>query len=141
MLRDSLRQAYQQLPEPRATIGFSTEIFLASLRKFAFETNITLNGKDFKIIDRLCKKVEVPKRLVIGYTRDLATTENSSPVATEYAYFFVLLISVLAQDTNDLKFLNCVLKIADGCLQAPVLTLTKEIQNSIHSLSDYLLLT
>jgi len=125
MSNNLLLSAHQKLPAPRETGGFSTEVFLHGLKDEIHETGSDVD----RIIDRLCKKVEVPRRLVIGYSDDLNNTADYASVAPEYATYFTLLLLIYASENNDLKFLNCALKIVDGYLRGPQVLLTNAIRD------------
>jgi hypothetical protein len=98
------------LPSPRHATQFSTESFLYGLGSGDREV-------EKSVVDRLCKKIEVPKRLVVEYSKDLDRTINPDPVKPEYLKFFLLLLLKLASEDNDYKYLNCALKIVDGNVQ------------------------
>ncbi|VAW71118.1 hypothetical protein MNBD_GAMMA12-1271 [hydrothermal vent metagenome] len=139
MLHKDLQRAYRKLPVARAVTNFSTEEFLKSLEYFVLQSNVSVRTNDLLIIDKLCKKIEVPKRLVIEYSSDLSTTLNTTAVTVEYAVFITLLLSVLAQKYNDFKFYNTALKLCDGCLLDPHLTVPVEMQKTIIAMSTQIL--
>ena len=135
MTNSLLLSAYRRLPEPRDTEGFSTEVFLSNLGEKVYKEG----SNTYRIIERLCKKVEVPRRLVIEYTDDLEFTVNDSPVAPEFAIYFTLVLLEYATENKDLKFLNCALKIVDGYLQEPQIVVTDEIRKLASSAAKVLL--
>ena len=137
MTEKLLKKAYQDLPEPRETKGFSTEVFLYSLKEPKQASGTEASRK----IERLCKKIEVTKRLVVEYSHDLSKTVDSTPVAPEYAAYFTLILLTLASKNNDLKYLNCALKLVDDCLQAPKFTLPKTVHEHACVLVERLLVT
>ncbi len=139
MLHKGLQGAYHKLPAARSGAKFSTEKFLKSLDYFVLHSNATVRADDLLIIDKLCKKIEVPKKLVIEYSNDLSTTLNTTTVTVEYAVFITLLLSVLAQTYNDFKFYNTALKLCDGCLLDPRISVPGEMQETIIAMSTQIL--
>ena len=116
------------LPPPRGSDGFATEEFLAELASGQQEIDEEAAAR----IERLCKKVEVPKRLLTGYSDDLNTSITDDPVDPAYAKYFMLMLFALAEQNEDLKYLNCALKLLDGVLILPVF----EVDESSRRLGD-----
>lgn len=104
------------LPHPReASRGnFSTEIFLYSV----FTGTLDLQDSAvFQVLDRLCKKLDVTRKLRVFYTADLS--RNAKPLSNlqpEYLSFIAALLLSAAQQHRDAKFLNSVLKMLDNGL-------------------------
>ena len=137
MLPDIYRQFSRNLPEPRHTSGFSTEEFLHRLVEL--NGNDIINEEDLAIIDRLCKKVEVPRRLLAGYSSNLEESTDLVAVKSEYVIIFTILLLGLSKQYNDLKFLNCALKLLDGCLYMPRVSFPSEVRQWAEKISTQLL--
>jgi len=137
MVKKLLKEAYQHLPEPRQVKEFSTEAFLYSLR----ESSQIYSTESAIKIEKLCKKVEVPKRLVVEYSYNLSKTIDVSPIAPEYAAYFTLLLLTLALENKDLKYLNCALKLVDGELREPKFSLPQEVHACVEDAVNKLLVT
>lgn len=115
MNNNLLQDDKDKLPEPKGGDGFSTESFLYGLDI----VNITEN--DLKIIEMLCKKVEVPKRICLLYSEDLKRAVDKKPVSSQYVVFFTTLLLNLSTRDKDYKFFNCAMKIFDNILVAPII--------------------
>lgn len=137
MAEKLLEEVYQTLPEPREAKEFSTEVFLYSLR----EPSKIHSTEAAKIIEKLCKKAEVPKRLVVEYSYDLSRTINVTPVAPGYAVYFTVLLLTLALENKDLKYLNCALKLIDGGLYMPKFSLPQMVHEYAGVVVNKLLVT
>ncbi|MCW5875080.1 MAG: hypothetical protein KIS88_10585 [Anaerolineales bacterium] len=73
--------------------------------------------KAVQTLDRLCKKLDVTRKLRAFYTKDLS--RNARPVADVQPSYLPLAVALLlsfAQAHGDLKFLNSALKVLDGNL-------------------------
>lgn len=104
------------LPHPReASKGnFSTEVFLHSVFTSALDLQ---DSTVFQVLDRLCKKLDVTRKLRVFYTPDLS--RNARPLLNpqpEYLSFIAALLLSAAQNYRDPKFLNSVLKMLDNGL-------------------------
>ena len=68
---------------------------------------------DFEVIERLCKKVDVVKKVYQTYSADLSI-KNSDREITPTDYEELLsLITTAAESCRDFKFLNTALKLND----------------------------
>lgn len=99
-------------PVPRVESNcFSTEQFLYDLY---LSMPDQLSNDQFKTLDRLCKKIDVVKKLYISYKHDLSLSLSTTLIDPQYK---IILISVLlhyAEKTNDFKFLNSAMKLFDS---------------------------
>lgn len=137
MLPDIYRQYGQNLPKPRHTSGFSTEVFLHHLVELNETSDLTEN--DLAIVDRLCKKVEVPQQLLTGYSSDLSESTDLDSVKSEYVIILTILLLELSMLHHDLKFLNCALKLLDDCLQKPTVVFPPGVHEWAATISAQLL--
>lgn len=104
------------LPRPRGAgkDNFSTEVFLHSVFTSALDLQ---DSAVFQVLDRLCKKLDVTRKLRVFYTPDLS--RNARPLLNlqpEYLSFIAALLLSAAQQYRDPKFLNSVLKMLDNGL-------------------------
>jgi len=98
------------LPAPRDRQGaFATEPCLAGLELDAL-------APCDPVLERLAKKIEVPRKLLAYYTPDLARASAPEPVAPAYAVYACAAYLAIADRFGDLKFLNTALKLVDGIL-------------------------
>jgi hypothetical protein len=108
---------FANLPTPRNgdSTKFSTEVFLHSI---FVGSEFPDSDMVLKKLDRLCKKVDVVRKIRVFYTLDL--TRNAAPVADIQKEYLPLLAAVLlsyAKNYRDLKFLNTAFKMLDGHLK------------------------
>lgn len=110
LARATLREFAAQLPAPTESENeFSTEVFLGSV--LAAE-NLTDN--DVQILDRLCKKIDVVKKLRTFYTLDLSRAgKGSSNLPPGYLILAIGIMLIAARERDDLKFLNTALNGLD----------------------------
>lgn len=88
---------------------FDTKIFLLSLQSKILTQEI--NEGDYFIIDRLCKKIDVVKRLYRFYSEDISTKKSDEEVSIEL--YIVFLEALQSEKYSDFKFLNTALKLND----------------------------
>src|SRR5690554_4180471 len=88
---------------------FDTEVFLLSLEVKILTQEI--NESDYFIIDRLCKKIDVVKRLYRFYSEDISTKKSDKEVSIEL--YIVFLEALQSEEYSDFKFLNTALKLND----------------------------
>jgi hypothetical protein len=75
--------------------------------------NYVIFDTDFPIIERLCKKVDVVKKVYQVYTADLSSKRSDEEINhNSYLDLFQLLLSA-AELSEDYKFLNTALKLND----------------------------
>jgi hypothetical protein len=101
-------------PQLRADV-FATEGFLFGLPL----AEPGPSEADIRLLNRLCKKVEVAHTLKRFYTPDLSAAADAADVGPTYAAFLCAVYLVLAQRLADPKFLNTALKMLDGTLRSP----------------------
>ena len=87
---------------------FDSECFILSLIKNP--ENIKLE-KNKKILNRLCKKVDVQKKIVKLYSKDLLTIIDSTIINYHMFVLLIILYLHLADKDKNVKFLNTTLKI------------------------------
>lgn len=92
-----------------AEIYFDTSKFLINLEKKA--NNQEINDNDYRIIDRLCKKIDVVKRIYNFYSADISTKKSNEEISVRL--YMVLLKELQAEKYTDFKFLNSALKLND----------------------------
>lgn len=88
---------------------FDTKIFLLSLQSKILTQEI--NEADYFIIDRLCKKIDVVKRLYRFYSEDISTKKSDEEVSIEL--YIVFLEALQSEKYLDFKFFNTALKLND----------------------------
>ncbi len=89
---------------------FDSEDFIFSLSNSPQDIKLE---KNIKILNRLCKKIDVQKKLCRVYKKDLSSSIDDTPVSQKT---LVLLLSIylnIAQRDKNIKFLNTALKILD----------------------------
>ncbi|WP_297814307.1 hypothetical protein [uncultured Helicobacter sp.] len=73
-----------------------------------------INQRNFVILDRLCKKIDVAKRVLKIYDKDFLTKKESQQELNEEEYLILGEILLLwAKEKKEYKFLNSCLKLAD----------------------------
>ncbi len=114
--REWLRQNLASLPAGRSRGGgFSTERFV---REQAAKDTPS-SRREIRVLDRLCKKVDVVRRLAAGYSRRLSRPAGPEPARPDFAVGLCALFLREAEAQNDPKFLNTALKMLDGHLRSP----------------------
>jgi len=107
------------LPEPRDAREFSTEKFIH--RQLAQGGVADADGR--RVLDALCKRVEVIRKVQVGYTYDISKAVEREAVKEPYAVALAALLLrncvVAADQPLDYKFFNCVLKMLGGTLIPP----------------------
>ncbi len=93
---------------------FSTELFLYNI----YNKKIDLNNQDtINKLDIICKKIDVPKKVFICYTKDLAKTVDTTHIGSAYEIYLCAILLYLSDEKDDMKLLNSVLKMLDGVLE------------------------
>jgi len=88
---------------------FKTESYLIEKS----HQNYVICDADFPIIDRLCKKIDVVKKVYQGYSVDLSSKRSDEEIDhNRYLELFELLLSA-AISLEDYKFANTALKLND----------------------------
>ena len=95
--------------------NFDVESFLLS--KF---DNMVLMENDFFIIDRLCKKIDVVKKVYCFYSQDLAVKKSGQEIGVDA--YIVLLELLQITELLDYKFLNSAFKLNDILLSKKYIT-------------------
>lgn len=99
------------LPNPRKEVDcFSTEQFLYDLYHSMPEN---LSSNQFKVLDRLCKKIDVVRKIFISYRYDLSKAESNTFIAPQYNMVLISILLYYAEKTDDFKFLNSAMKLFD----------------------------
>lgn len=120
---DMVRKWHRQLENPRIEEGaFSTEKFLHDMQGESISSS-----ERSKILDRLCKKVDVVKKVYIAYESDLSKARSSVVIRESYAVYLCMILICAAKEGNDLKFLNSALKMLDGGLREPNLQYPQQL--------------
>lgn len=84
-------------------------------------------SKDYFILDRLCKKIDVVKSVFKFYTADLATKKSDDEIG-ENAY--KSLLKILSNESIlDFKFLNSALKLNDILLSKSIISEEEQMRN------------
>ncbi len=121
------------LPVPRIDDnGFSTEHFLHDIYR---SMHNELNDEQFKIIDRICKKIDVVKKVSVFYNPDLSKSILDIPIHHKYSIVLIDVLLHYAKILNDFKFLNSAMKLFD-LIQKDI---CKEAQELIEKRYVYLL--
>jgi hypothetical protein len=68
-------------------------------------------------LDKICKKIDVPKKVVIYYTKDLTKTINTTHISSTYEIYLCAILLYLSDEKGNMKLLNSALKILDGVLE------------------------
>lgn len=97
--------------------GFHVEAFVRRLDP----TENAIANDDLRMLDRLCKKIEVPRRLCSIYTLNLDKAVERTPVRNDFLRYLCGVYLWVARETGDLKFLNTGMKLLDGVLRQPEL--------------------
>lgn len=73
-----------------------------------------INEKNFAILDRLCKKICVTKRVLRVYDKDFLTmSEHETPLSESEYQKLASILLYWVKETKDAKFLNSCLKLSD----------------------------
>jgi len=113
---------------------FDTQQYLIAKRN----QNYVIGDSDFPVIDRLCKKVDVVKKVYQVYSADLSSKLSNEEVGhNRYQELFELLLSA-ATLLEDYKFLNTALKLNDLLFKRGMLEEKKAEENS-RQLSDLII--
>ena len=73
-----------------------------------------INQRNFVILDRLCKKIDVAKRVLKIYDKNFLTKKESQEELSEREYIKLgEILLIWAQEKKDWKFLNSVFKLGD----------------------------
>jgi hypothetical protein len=88
--------------------------------------------RDYKILDRLCKKIDVVKEVFSTYTDDLSKAKSIEPISLES--YIKLLKVLLFYSTNDLKYFNSALKLYDKIKNEIDRDNQKDIEQNIESI-------
>ena len=73
-----------------------------------------INERNFVILDRLCKKIDVTKRVLKIYDKNFLTKKESQEELSEREYIKLgEILLIWAQEKKDWKFLNSVFKLGD----------------------------
>lgn len=72
-----------------------------------------LNNIEQKILDRLCKKIDVVKEVYIQYKYDLSQAQSNEEVSTDSYIKLLKILMFYAESLSDLKFFNSALKLKD----------------------------
>ena len=104
---------------------FETEQYLVEKRR----QHYAILDADFPIIDRLCKKVDVVKKVYQLYSSDLSCKRSDEEIHhNRYVDLFELLLSA-AKLLKDYKFLNTALKLNDLLSERGVVDGKKQEKN------------
>lgn len=104
------------------TTYFDLEDFLLS------DVNINaFDEKNYKIIDRLCKKIDVVKKLHKFYSNDLSVKKSSDEISSEL--YFKMFSILHADQYLNYKFLNTAFKLND------IFLIKNFIDNKQHSVN------
>lgn len=99
------------IPTPRkAEDCFSTELFLYD---FYSSMPDKLSSEQFKTLDRLCKKIDVVRKIFISYTNDLSKAKSNTLVTPQYNIVLISILLYYAEEVKDFKFLNSAMKLFD----------------------------
>ena len=113
---------------------FDTQQYLIAKRN----QNYVIDDCDFPIVDRLCKKVDVAKKVYQVYSADLSSKFSNEEIGyNRYQELFELLLST-ATLLEDYKFLNTALKLNDLLFKRGMLEEKKAEDNS-QQLSDLII--
>ena len=113
---------------------FDTQQYLIAKRN----QNYVIGDSDFPVIDRLCKKVDVVKKVYQVYSADLSSKFSNEEIwYNRYQELFELLLST-ATLLEDYKFLNTALKLNDLLFKRGMLEEKKAEDNS-QQLSDLII--
>lgn len=115
-IRASDAQGRDAAREPRRRDeAFATEAFLADL----LAGPGPVDAQAVRVLDRLCKKVDVVGKVSAFYTPALARSAEPEPLSAPYAAALAAALLLAAETGGDLKFLNTALKMLDGRLGDP----------------------
>ena len=101
------------------TDSFDVEAFVY---KLDLSSSISMD-KDFLIYDRLCKKLDVVKKLYTEYTKDLRFKASETHASSNLSTQFLINLMYLSLVYNDLKFLNSLNKIKSCWLKNGIISL------------------
>lgn len=106
-------------------IEFNTGQYLLGLKN----NNYKVTKEDHRIIDRLCKKIDVVKKVYSSYLSDMSAKTSETELDSEgYINLLALLMSA-ASSLVDFKFLNTALKLNDMLLKKGIVTKAESIAN------------
>lgn len=113
-LASTLSEIKESLPKPQFKANaFSVECFLQNL---AIGEEMR-HPENHQVLERLCKKIEVPRRLYAFYELDLSKASGDDEVHGAYITYLCCLYLYSAAAFHDFKHLNTALKLLDGVLQ------------------------
>jgi hypothetical protein len=95
------------------------------------ELNQNHYERDYKALDRLCKKIDVIKEVFNEYADDLSKAKSTESISLES--YIKLLKVLLFYSTNDLKYFNSALKLYDKIKNEIDKDNQKDIEQSIES--------
>ncbi|MCT7471123.1 hypothetical protein N5T90_09570 [Aliarcobacter cryaerophilus] len=96
------------------------------------ELNQNHYEKDYKALDRLCKKIDVVKEVFSEYTDDLSKAKSTEIISLESYTKFLKVI--LFYSANDLKYFNSALKLYDKIKNEIDRDNQKDIEQNIESI-------
>ena len=104
----------RDIPDQQVTLeeSFDTTAFIYSL----INQNTITEDQDL-ILDRLCKKIDVTKRICSHYSLDLKQSLDKKSVDQRVLKALSLILIQRARENKDLKFLNTAFKIIDTHLE------------------------
>jgi len=109
---ERLREWLSRLPEarPARPPAFALEPFLRERVEALPDTS---DAASFRILDRMCKKVDVLGRLHAFYREDLSRPIDRTRLAAAYLPLFAGVLLLWAEGRRDAKLLNSALKLLD----------------------------
>lgn len=86
-----------------------------------------LSSDQFKVLDRLCKKIDVVREVFVFYKTDLSKSVSTIAIDSKYNMVLISILLYYAEKTDDFKFLNSGIKLFDLTQN----NISKEIQISM----------
>ena len=102
----------KDISEPREKFDcFSTESFIYEIAETINE--IEELKKYRKILDKLCKKIDVNKKINVFYKSEKLNSVNCPLIDTKYEFLLLSILLKLSDIFNDFKYLNSSFKLMD----------------------------
>ncbi|WP_421866009.1 hypothetical protein [Motiliproteus sp.] len=132
----NIKKLIPSIVNPVVKDGFSTENYLFGL----WDGNLRdLNDYDHFVLDALCKKVEVTRRVLMNYSEDLSAPVGQELMRPDYIVLMFFLLLCLSDSQIDYKYLNCALKMEDVYEICQIDSLTKDQVGFVNSVKSRLL--
>lgn len=91
---------------------FNTEFFLESVA-FKIIDSKNFSQEELQVLNRLCKKIDVVKKVYTHYQLNLAQASSQQVLQSNYAEILCIILLHTAQVQHNYKFFNSALKLLE----------------------------